>query len=197
MLKVYGIQGRTSAVLNIPFNGGRAKLEVEFEHGRIGLSSANRPATYSTDDPVKQGIIENSQFFTTGLIKVIRTYGAPAAVPVVNSETRKPRSSGKSGAVQPVAVAEGKQNLQPDEQGAETQLQGQSASATDVRDAGIEKNSEKNSEKPAVEEHPEITTKEDALAFLKSKGAKATDLTEEGVKKFMSKHGISFPNVVF
>lgn len=193
MLKVYGIQGRTSAVLNIPFNGGRAKLEVEFEHGRIGLASASRPATYSTDDPVKQGIIENSQFFTNGLIKVIRTYGAPAAVPVVNSETRKPRSSGKPGAVQPVVVAEGKQNLQPDEQGAETQLQGQSASATDVRDAGIEK----NSEKPAVEEHPEITTKEDALAFLKSKGAKATDLTEEGVKKFMSKHGISFPNVVF
>lgn len=45
------------------------------------------------------------------------------------------------------------------------------------------------------QEFPEITTLEEAQAKLKSLGAKATQLTGAGMKKFMALHKISFPNL--
>lgn len=74
MLKVYGIHGRTTALIRIPAGkNGRAYLECEFGRGRMGVGPANRPATYATTDPVKQAIIEGSPLFG-GMIKLIRSY---------------------------------------------------------------------------------------------------------------------------
>lgn len=74
MLKVYGIHGRTTALIRIPAGkNGRAYLECEFGRGRMGVGPANRPATYVTTDPVKQAIIEGSPLFG-GMIKLIRSY---------------------------------------------------------------------------------------------------------------------------
>ena len=76
MLKVYGISGRTTAIIRIPAGkSGKAFLECEFTRGRMGLSAlANRPATYVTKDPVKQAIIENSPLFGH-TIRLVRSYG--------------------------------------------------------------------------------------------------------------------------
>lgn len=74
MLKVYGIHGRTSALIRIPAgNSGKAFLLCEFSRGRMGAGPANRPATYATNDPVKQAIIENSSLYGS-TIKLIRFY---------------------------------------------------------------------------------------------------------------------------
>ena len=138
MLKTYGIDGQTTAVVKIPFNGNTAWLEVEFKRGRIGTKTQNRPATFSTTDPVEMAIIENSGYFGR-MIRLVRCIGndnAPAA----------PK------AAEPVA--------------------------------------------PAMENHPEITSKDEAVAFLKARGAKAIPLKDDdAIMKFAAKIGVRFPNL--
>lgn len=70
---------------------------------------------------------------------------------------------------------------------------------------GTDESSAKNAKaapaKPApvkkdIEPLEGITTKEEAVAFLKSKGAKATNLKDdESIKKYAEKIGVSFPNL--
>lgn len=135
MLKQYGIYGQTQAVLNFPINEGKAWFTAEFGRGRIGAGLQNRPATYTTANPVIQGIIENSKEFGH-LIKIVR----------VSEESEE-----KKAAV---------------------------------------------SETPALTAHPEITSKEDAIMFLKQNGAKATHLKDDdSIKKYAAKIGVSFPNL--
>lgn len=138
MLKTYGIDGQTTAIVKIPFNGNTAWLEVEFKRGRIGTKTQNRPATFSTTDTAKQAIIENSAYFRR-MIKLVRVIGddKPAA---------------------PAA------NAAPVEQ--------------------------------SLENHPEITSKDEAVAFLKARGAKATNLKDdESIMKYAAKIGVRFPNL--
>ena len=135
MLKQYGIYGQTQAIINFPINEGKAWFTAEFGRGRIGAGLQNRPATYTTANPVIQGIIENSKEFGH-LIKIVR----------VSEESEE-----KKAAV---------------------------------------------SETPALTAHPEITSKEDAIMFLKQNGAKATHLKDDdSIKKFAAKIGVSFPNL--
>lgn len=137
MLKIYGIHGRTQAVINIPVNGGQAHLECEFKHGRIGAGMGNRPATYPTSDPIEQSIIENSPLFGP-LIILYR-----------------------------VSVAESPA----------------SAAAAPAAD----------SVKKAI---TSVTSIEEAVAYLKQNGAKATNLKdEESIKKYAAKIGVTFPNL--
>lgn len=135
MLKIYGIHGRTQAVINVPVNGGQAHLECEFKHGRIGAGMGNRPATYPTSDPIEQSIIESSPLFGP-LIILYR-----------------------------VSVAE-------------SPASAEAPSAATVK---------------AI---PGVTSIEEAVAYLKQNGAKATNLKdEESIKKFAAKIGVSFPNL--
>ncbi len=135
MLKQYGIYGQTQAIINFPINEGKAWFTAEFGRGRIGAGLQNRPATYTTANPVIQGIIENSKEFGH-LIKIVR----------VSEESEE-----KKAAV---------------------------------------------SETPALTAHPEITSKEDAIMFLKQNGAKATHLKDDdSIKKYAAKIGVSFPNL--
>ncbi len=136
MLKVYGIHGQTQAVLNFPINDGKAWFTAEFGRGRIGAGMQNRPATYTTSNPVIQGIIENSAEFGH-LIKIVRV--------------------------------------------------------TEDSDA---KKAAAHLEAPALAAHPEITSKEEAIAFLKANGAKATQLKDdESIQKYATKIGVFFPNL--
>lgn len=135
MLKQYGIYGQTQAVLNFPINEGKAWFTAEFGRGRIGAGLQNRPATYTTANPVIQGIIENSKEFGH-LIKIVR----------VSEESEEKK-----------------------------------AAASDA---------------PALTAHPEITSKEDAIVFLKQNGAKATHLKDdESIKNYAAKIGVYFPNL--
>jgi len=134
MLKTYGIHGQTTAILNFPINEGRAWFTAEFARGRIGAGLQNRPATFTTSNPVVQGIIENSVEFGH-LIKLVR----------VSEESEEKKAAA--------------------------------------------------SEAPALTAHPEIISKEDAVAFLKANGAKATHLKDDdSIKKYAEKIGVWFPN---
>ena len=141
MLKVYGIEGRTTAVIRIPAGDGSAWLNCEFRRGRIGTQAYNRPATYSTSDFTEQNIIEDSPYFGRQ-IKLVRVYD--------NS--------------------------------------GQEADINAVSD---------NSASGAIN-YPDVQTKEEAIAFLKAHGAKATNLNSDAnIKKYMAKIGVAFPNLEF
>ena len=134
MLKQYGIHGQTQAVINFPINDGKAWFTAEFGRGRIGAGLQNRPATYTTANPVIQGIIENSKEFGH-LIKIVR----------VSEESEEKKAAAMS---------------------------------------------------PALTAHPEITSKEDAMVFLKQNGAKATHLKDDdSIQKFAAKIGVFFPNL--
>lgn len=135
MLKQYGIYGQTQAVINFPINDGQAWFCAEFGRGRIGAGLQNRPATFTTSNPVVQGIIENSKEFGH-LIKLVR----------VSEESEEKKAAA------PAA--------------------------------------------PALAAHPEILSKEDAVAFLKQNGAKAIHLKDDdSIKKYAEKIGIWFPNL--
>lgn len=135
MLKQYGIYGQTQAVINFPINDGQAWFCAEFGRGRIGAGLQNRPATFTTSNPVVQGIIENSKEFGH-LIKLVR----------VSEESEEKKAAA------PAA--------------------------------------------PALTAHPEILSKEDAVAFLKQNGAKAIHLKDDdSIKKYAEKIGIWFPNL--
>lgn len=150
MLKVYGIHGRTTAIIRIPVDkAGRAFLECEFGRGRMGAGPANRPATYATNDPVKQSIIENSPMFSSGGIKLVRTYEeeAPAQISGPAKSTAK--------------------------------------SASPKKDEG-----------QPVGDVPGVTSREEAIAYLKAHGAKAVNLRDdEAIKNYMTKIGANFPNI--
>lgn len=136
MLKQYGIYGQTQAIINFPINDGKAWFTAEFGRGRIGAGLQNRPATYTTGNPVIQGIIENSKEFGH-LIKIVRVSE--------DSEEKKV------------------------------------AASVDA---------------PALAAHPEITSKEDAIAYLKQNGAKATHLKDDdSIQKYATKIGVFFPNL--
>lgn len=139
MLKVYGIHGQTTAIIKIPFNGGRGHVECEFKRGVIGRGPNNRPATYATSDKALQGIIEDSPYFGH-LITIVR-----------------------------------------------------------VSDDGTDSKPEPKAETPAgpvVTAYPDVTERDEAVAFLKAHGAKATNLKDdEAIKKYMAKINVSFPNL--
>lgn len=137
MVKVYGIYGRTAAIVRIPIgHGNKGFLECEFSRGRLGLGSADRPATYSTGDDIKQSIIEGSSLFGH-TIKIVRTYP--------DAESKKPVKT--------------------------------SVKVSDV---------------------PDITTRDEAVIFLKAHGAKAVDIKDDdSMKKYMEKIGVVFSNCKF
>lgn len=137
--KVYGIYGRTTAIVRIPTNGGKAHLEVEFTRGVPNAGPNYRPATFSTSDPVVQDILEKSKLFKT-LFTIYR---------VTHSEDKK---AGEKAAPAPKKVE--------------------------------------------LEQLDEITSIEEAVSYLKAKGAKAIQLKDNNaIKKFAEKIGVSFPNL--
>ena len=140
MTKVYGIGGQTTALINIPFNGGIGHIQCEFRRGVIGRGPNNRPATFATSDEAVQQIIEGSDYFghRIRLVRIIND-GVPSEAPV--SETPA---------------------------------------------------------KPSVKEYPDVVSREEAVAFLKAHGAKASNLKDDSsIKKYMAKIGASFPNFEF
>lgn len=136
MLKVYGIHGRTQAIIKVPVNNNQAWIECEFKHGRIGAGIGNKPATYPTNDATEQNIIENSALFGP-LIFIVRQSAETPVVDTVDTE-----------------------------------------SALQV--------------KPVTS----VTSREEAIAYLKQQGAKATQLKDDAaMAKFAAKIGVSFPNL--
>ena len=136
--KVYGIYGRTTAIVDVPSGNGKARVRVEFNRGVPNAGPGYRPATFSTSDPIVQSVLENSKLYGS-LYTLVRVRHEADAQPV------KP--------------------------------------AAPTNDA------------PETTVVPEVTSKEEAVAYLKSKGAKATNLKDDdAIKKYMAKIGVQFPN---
>ena len=86
MVKIYGMPGKTSAIINIPFNRGKGNLNVEFTRGCIDRKNY-RPATYRCDNAIEQAIIESSQDFGKNIL-LLQTIGdAETATAPVKKDT--------------------------------------------------------------------------------------------------------------
>lgn len=72
--KVYGVNDLKEWTVNIKC--GKATLRVSFEGGSATLRGTI-PATYATTDPVKQAIIEKSDYFKHGRIYVVQKMEVP------------------------------------------------------------------------------------------------------------------------
>ena len=72
--KVYGVNDLKEWTVNIKC--GKATLRVSFEGGSSTLRGTI-PATYATTDPVKQAIIEKSDYFKHGRIYVVQKMEVP------------------------------------------------------------------------------------------------------------------------
>lgn len=62
------------------FAVGRARIQVSFTGGHLG-DGCSTPAKYTTSDPVVQKVIENSEHFRNGRIRVGAVYEEPAPKP--------------------------------------------------------------------------------------------------------------------
>lgn len=134
--KIYGIYGRSTALVRIPTGKGKAFISVEFDRGVPNIGPNYRPATYSTSDPIEQSILEKSPMFNN-LYTLYRIY---------KEET-------------PVAAVK----------------------ETKVKD---------------IEPLEGITTKAEAVEYLKGRGAKAVNLKDAAaILKYAEKIGVSFPNL--
>ena len=67
-MKTYAIYGLMEYLARIPVGG--TCVEVHFTGGQLS-GFGIRPATYSTDDPVLQRLIERSQHFRTRRIQIL------------------------------------------------------------------------------------------------------------------------------
>ena len=142
MIKVYGIHGKTTALLRISTRSGKSWIEVEFKRGKLGLGASNQAATFSTADPTQQAIIEDSPMFG-GKIKLLRVYRGDSEQIAAPLATEKPNGA-------------------------------------EVTKVNV----------------PDVTTREQAITYLKSRGAKATQLrSDEAIVAFAEKIGVSFPNL--
>lgn len=136
--KIYGIYGRTTAMLRIPTGRGKAFVEVTFDRGIPNGGPNYRPATFSTSDPVMQSILESSSLFGSlfTIVRIVRNDGGTTAA---KKETEQ---------------------------------------------------------KKDIESLEGILTKEDAVAYLKSRGAKATQLrSNEAIISYAESIGVAFPNL--
>lgn len=67
-IKTYGVKGLMEWMCNIPV--GKTHLQVEFTGGVL-TQYGNTPAKFTTDDMLKQAIIENSKPFKNGKITLL------------------------------------------------------------------------------------------------------------------------------
>ena len=94
MRKVYKINGKTEVHLVIASPSGKTKYKIAFTKGNLDPKMM-APATFSTNDPVIQDVIERSEHFGK-VIFIDKVYGevAPAASP---APTATPAPAPKKG----------------------------------------------------------------------------------------------------
>lgn len=79
IMKTYGVNGLMEWEALIP--SGKITLAVQFTGGTL-TGYGVTPALFSTDNPIFQQIIERSNYFKSGRIKIIRTVETEAPAPL-------------------------------------------------------------------------------------------------------------------
>lgn len=176
MTKIYGIYGVREANICIPLGNGRNSMQREFTRGNPQQGAYYRPATYMSVTKAEQDMIESSPLFGKK-IKLVRTCDDGEQQEEQRAaESPKPtrterRASGPVKIVQPVETTTPVTQTAP------------------VTDPDPQTDGE-------FEVHEEITTREELVAFLKTRGAKATVLaSDEKIAQFIADQGFSFPNL--
>lgn len=100
MRKVYKINGKTEVHLVLESPSGKTKYKIAFTKGNLDPKML-APATYSTDNPVIQDVIERSNLFGK-VIFVEKVYGdatptpTPVSAPAVTSALAPKKGKGKA-----------------------------------------------------------------------------------------------------
>lgn len=154
--------------VEIKLQVGKAVMPIVFERGCLDRKHA-RPATFTTSDKFVQDVIENSDIFGR-TIKLYRKYGTDS-VPNKPSSRRSTATSRTAKTAKVEAPAELPEAEAP--------------ASSDEAD---------NSKKII----DTVTTKAEAVEYLKGLGAYAMHLTtDEGILKSAAKYHVSFPNLKF
>ena len=102
MKKTYGIEGVSECVFRLPV--GKAVVSCRFTDGNL-LSREPQPATFTTDNPVVQAVIESCEMYQSGRVFLLASYGEPEptaeevkteAEPEVKPEVAKKKKSTKT-----------------------------------------------------------------------------------------------------
>lgn len=93
MKKTYGMRNTKECVLKI--QKGKATIVCPFTGGNL-QSREPIPATYTTDNPVIQGVIETTPMFANGKIYVASQYGEPEEVVVVAEKPAAKKTAKKN-----------------------------------------------------------------------------------------------------
>ena len=110
--KIYGIYGRTTAIVKVPTGSGKAYIEVEFNRGIPNAGPNYRPATYATSDPVEQSILEKSNLFGS-LYTIYRVREDPGVAPSSQTSVKKSAQSRTAKQVAPKTTTEEKEAEEP------------------------------------------------------------------------------------
>lgn len=94
MRKVYKINGKTEVHLVLESPSGKTKYKIAFTKGNLDPKML-APATYSTDNPVIQDVIERSNLFGK-VIFVEKVYGDATPTPTPVSALAPKKGKGKA-----------------------------------------------------------------------------------------------------
>lgn len=94
--KIYGVDNLIDWAVSI--KAGKATMRVHFTGGAT-TARGIVPATFATADPVKQAIIEKSNYFKTGQIRVVQVIEVPDnAAAIARKERKAARIAAKASA---------------------------------------------------------------------------------------------------
>lgn len=172
MIKVYEYNSNTVCAAQLSIPVGKAFMKIDFERGQKGNGAQSQGATYVSHNSLEQMLIENSELFKNGTIRLKREIITKPAQPV-------------KAAKKPAAAKLTEVKTWPAEKDPEPA--GETGESIDGGEIPVSENS-----------YPEVTTKAALTKILKSKGAKATDLvSDDAIQAFADKLGLEFPNYKF
>lgn len=94
--KIYGVDNLIDWTVSV--KAGKATMRVHFTGGAT-TARGIVPATFATADPVKQAIIEKSNYFKTGQIRVVQVIEVPDdAAAIARKERKASRIAAKASA---------------------------------------------------------------------------------------------------
>ncbi len=188
MTKIYEYTISTVNTAQVPVTAGKAYLVLHFERGQRGTVGQSQCPTYVSQNEIEQIIIEKSELFKSGAIRLKRQYGSDESAAAKPAPAKAPANKGKGKLADPVPVEP--KDIPADPKGNDPiPVETPDEAENPILDSSAVEDAEKL---------PEITSKADLMKFLKSKGAKATDLkSDDAIKAFIAKKGLEIPNIEF
>lgn len=175
MRKVYEYRNKAQAELVVVSPSGKTRYKFKFTGGVMDPKNKIH-AKHTTDNPIMQSVLENSEYFNK-VIFLVATFGSAAAAqaPALVKPSVKAPEAGKGKARDAKGGA------------------GKGKGAKPVETPEVEPVQDTDTEAAVFED---VTTLAQAASILVSYDVEGNDLmTVEGVLKAANEKGISFPNL--